>query len=586
MQKTKYFHFIIGFALAAALLIGGVPLAPAAASLYTFALAQDGTRESYDEAVAAACLQGIINRSSPELCLLSRTNGRPQFWLELLAKDGRWLQGRKQTPLPDISALVKLAGKRVKGAVIWDPAVPATLNIATTCAGVSDAVVLSPELADRYLVKWRLPVLTDLRGKFTGHETGSAKNDAYRWAIREYLSKGLSTPHRLCLFEDAFTARARDDESYVVTRDWAVKNRAFVFDLSPWGDEKPGDDPNQALGLDLETYKLILAETLRQAAGKQMTELTGFFAFDKYSSTATHQSIHQGVPTEWESVWLMSPFNCYQNTISSDCFNQSFHSQAPRRPLKQRSVAEPVRLEDKTYICILMADYDSATPLYDFLPKYWNDPARGKIPVAWGINPSLLETYPDIIAYFYETASAADTFTSDASAAGYNNPSRIRPEYLPLFVQHNQQFFREADMTIAPMVLDREPPSPEVKDAFQQFAPDGYATIISTLSQARATYPPPQVWKGMPILELLNDTCNAKQSGEIADIMASVIRGRGSARPGFYLFRSVWTNPSTILEAVTLMRAHHPELQCEVRGPREFFALFKKSLDQKQKATH
>ena len=62
-----------------------------------------------------------------------------------------------------------------------------------------------------------------------------------------------------------------------------------------------------------------------------------------------------------------------------------------------------------------MSDYDSATPLYDFLPKYWNDPARGKIPLAWGINPSLLETYPDLIAYFYETASPADTFTSDAT---------------------------------------------------------------------------------------------------------------------------------------------------------------------------
>ena len=155
----------------------------------------------------------------------------------------------------------------------------------------------------------------------------------------------------------------------MLTRDWAVKQRAFVFDLSPWGDEKPGDDPGQRLGLDLETYNLILAETLRQSAGKHMTELTGFFAFSKYSNTPDHKSAHEGVPTEWETVWLMSPFNCYQNTISSDCFNQSLHSQAPRRPLKQRSAAKPVALENKAYICILMADYDSATPLYDFLPE-------------------------------------------------------------------------------------------------------------------------------------------------------------------------------------------------------------------------
>ena len=226
---------------------------------------------------------------------------------KLLAKDGRWLQGREPKPLPDLGALVKLAGKRLKGAIIWDTAVPASVNVATTLAGVHDAVVLSPELADRHLARWRLPVLKDLRGLFTGAETGSKKNDAYRWAIRQYLAKGRCSSKQLCLFEDSFSTRARGDLGYVVTRDWAVKNRAFVFDLSPWDDERPQDDPAQRLGLDLETYHMILAETLRQAAGKHMTELTGFFAFSKYANMPDHKSRHEPVPTEWETVWLISP---------------------------------------------------------------------------------------------------------------------------------------------------------------------------------------------------------------------------------------------------------------------------------------
>jgi len=285
------------------------------------------------------------------------------------------------------------------------------------------------------------------------------------------------------------------------------------------------------------------------------------------------------VPTEWETVWLMSPFNCYQNTISSDCFNQSFHSQAPRRPLKQKHVAKPVALEKKAYVCILMADYDSATPLYDFLPNHWHNADRGKTPLLWGINPSLLETYPDLIAYYYETATAADTFAADASAAGYMNPNRIRKEYLPLFVRHNQQFFREADMTIAPMVLDRDQPSPEVKDAFQQFAPDGYATIVADVLGARGNYPAPQVWKGMPILELLNDACNSKESGPIANVFANAIKSRGNVLPGFYLFRTVWVNPTTITDAVATLRRQHPDLNFEVVAAQEFFALFKKSQE-------
>ncbi len=108
-----------------------------------------------------------------------------------------------------------------------------------------------------------------------------------------------------------------------------MKNRAFVFDLSPWGDERPQDDSAQRPGVDLETYRMILTETLHHSAGKHMTELTGFFAFSKYANMPDHKSTHEPVPTEWETVWLMSPYNCYQNTAASDCFNQSLHSQAP-----------------------------------------------------------------------------------------------------------------------------------------------------------------------------------------------------------------------------------------------------------------
>lgn len=544
--------------------------------LYTFMLAQDGTPESYDESLAVACLQGIINRKAPVVYVLSRKNTRPQYWLDILAKDGRWLEGRERKPLTNLNALVTLAGKRLKGAVIWDPAVPASINVATTIAGVEDGVVLSPEFADRYLNQWHLPVLKDLRGQFTGAKTGSKKNDAYRWAIQEYLAKGRCSAHLLCLFEDSFSTRTRGDIGYVLTRDWAVKNRAFVYDLSPWGDEKPLDDPEQRLGLDLETYKLMLGETLRQSAGQQMTELTGFFAFSKYANMPDHKSTHEPVPTEWESVWLMSPFNCYQNTISSDCFNQSLHSQAPRQPLQQHRAAKQVPLEKKTYICILMADYDSATPLYEFLPNHWHNADRGKIPLAWGINPNLLETYPDLIAYFYSTASAADTFTADASAAGYMNPNRVRKEYLPLFVKHNRKFFREADMTLAPMVLDWDQPSADVKAAFRKFAPDGLATIVMDLHGTGGKMPEPHVWKGMPVMELLNDTCNFTSAEQTANAMAQAIKARGSKEPGFYFFRIVWVNPKNILETMATLRQKRPDLNVEVLDPLTFCALFKK----------
>ena len=544
-------------------------------AMYTYTLLHDGTPESYDESMAVACLQGILNREAPMLYVLSNKDTRPRYWLDVLSREGGWLHSRAPQPVADLTALVRLAGDRAKGAVVWDPAVPASLNVATTIAGVADAVVLSPEYADRYLPQWNLPVLKDLRGQFTGQETGSKKNDAYRRAIREYLARGACSAHWLCLYEDASSTRAHGDIGYVLTRDWAVKNRAFVFDLSPWGDEIPGDDPEQKLGTDLETYRLMLAEMLKQSAGKQMTELAGFFAFAKYSNVPGHASRHDPVPTEWETVWLISPYNCYQNTVASDCFNQSFHSQAPRQPLKQRRPPVALPSGDKTYVCILMADYDSTTPLYSFLPTHWDDPGRGKLPLLWGINPNLLETYPDLIAHVYSTATDNDYFGSDASAAGYMNPNRIAPEYLPLFMRHNQRFFQEADMTLAPMVLDWDEPSPAVKDAFAQFSPDGLATIVMDLHGTGGKLPQPQVWKGMPVMELINDACNFAGVDQTADILHRAIKARQPNGRGLFLFRVVWTSPNQILATVEALQAKHPELVVEVLDPHTFFRLFK-----------
>ena len=47
--------------------------------LHTYTLAQDGSPEAYDESMAVACLQGIINRPAPALYVLSRKNTRPQY---------------------------------------------------------------------------------------------------------------------------------------------------------------------------------------------------------------------------------------------------------------------------------------------------------------------------------------------------------------------------------------------------------------------------------------------------------------------------------------------------------------------------
>ena len=557
----------------------GVPVSPGAATapVYVYTISGATNAAGYDEALAAVSLQGLINRDGPRLYVMTKSWARPQMWFDLFASEGEWLHSRPRHDLPNLDALAKLAGKRLRGAVIWDTAVPATVDVATTIAGVEDAVVLSPEMAQKHLAQWRLPVLRDLRGMFTGKQTGSSKNDAYRWAISEYLAKGRCSSRLICLFRDAAGYRDRGDISYAVVRDVAVRNRAFVFDLSPWGDEKPGDDPSQPLGLDLATYRMILRGTLQRSAGKHMTEMAGFFDFDKYANMPSHPSKHDPVPTEWESVYLISPYNCYQNTATEFCYNQSFHSQFPFVPLKQHRPAAKHALQSKAYITILMADYDSTFPLYEFLPNNWKDAGRGKLPLAWGINPNLIETYPDVISHLYKTATPNDYFVSDASAAGYMNPNRVEERYLPLFVKHNRFFFQQTDMSIAAMVLDWDQPASAVKDAFTQFAPDGYSTIVMDLHGKPFQAPTPQVWKGMPVMNLWGypDSDNADGS---ADAIAALVKGRPAGTPGFYFMRAIWLPPSKIVGVMDALRKRHPEVDFEVVDPYTQFDLLKQHL--------
>ena len=534
-------------------------------------------QESYDNAMAAACFQGILNRDEPVVYFFENAGKhRPQYWYDIMTTEGRWLSGRNTIALDCIEALFVLAKDKINGVVVWDENVPASMNVATTIAGVEDLVVFSPEFAERNLDIWGLSISKDLRGMFTGVETGSKKNDAYRWAIKEYLSKGVCSDHLLCLYEDPFLTRKGGGVGYVVTRDWAIQHRSFVYDLSPWGDEVPLDDPDQVLGADLETYNIMLAEILKQTDGEQMTEVAGFFSFKKYSNVPGHPSKHDPVPTEWETVYIISPYNCYQNTVASSCFNQTIHSKAPVGDLKQNRPADTLEIEEgKTYICIFMADYDSGTPLYEFLVDYWADPKRGVVPLMWGINPNLFETFPDIISYYYETQTDNDYFAADASAAGYMNPNRIKEEYLPLFVNHNKKFYEQLDMTISPMVLDWDEPTAAVKDAFTEFSSDGYATIVMDLHGTGGKSPKPHVWEGMPVTNLLNVVGQITDNNAAANAMSSVMPHVPAGTTSFYMFRIVWSWPTDVIKTLGYLKSRRRDLDIEIVDAYNYFKLFK-----------
>lgn len=128
-------------------------------------------------------LQGVVNRVQPRIYLIGNdaTGGEGRLtWLRSL-----------DVPYAVHSNPWKLLAKyqgAVEGIIVHDPAVPDTVNVATTLAGLKNAVVASPTMADELQARYGLPVLDDLRGKFAN------RLEAYQWQYDNLWSK---TTHRM-----------------------------------------------------------------------------------------------------------------------------------------------------------------------------------------------------------------------------------------------------------------------------------------------------------------------------------------------------------------------------------------------------
>lgn len=120
-------------------------------------------------------LQGIVNRSRPELYFLY-ADGGPQ------GVDARWLADTRlpTTRYADPLALVAKYRHRIRGAIVHDPAVADSLNVATTLAGLENAVVADAAQAKAH----GLRVIQDLRGKFDDDRVKT-----YRWQLENLFPR-------------------------------------------------------------------------------------------------------------------------------------------------------------------------------------------------------------------------------------------------------------------------------------------------------------------------------------------------------------------------------------------------------------
>lgn len=510
----------------------------------------DQARLAWDSVQVAATIQGNVNRSDARLFLRCIPETDDFWWNELRQKDA-WLAGREVIELTSIADLLKVFAHDLRGVVLYRDAEPYASNIAATIAAASGRMVLRLDQSpgsiyqllanDPWFPKDILSVpatatggLLDKDGLIAGtgrKPTGSAKNDAYRWALANYLDTGKSGTTDLAYFLDAWWLKHPHPgpgslwNSSLTNHDFYIAKRAFFFDLDPVPDETPVDDPGQALGLDRETLQLILTSMSRRAAGK-IFAVGGFIPWGwKYvgpdGSWPGSGGKRHPVHCEWECSKLFSAYNGYKDADAlgySGMANASFYQHFPLQPhysqpqpdLSDRTLREAGLLDDRgkvvarQYFTWYCGDYDSSAWLNRFVPKLWQDPARGTLALNWPFNPNLARRAPQAMHYARTHASATDWFIAGDNGAGYLNPGMLTaprlnpsiPDGWAAWIAHNQAWFKRFDLAITGFVIDGlAPPINEYGFAgYAAFSSGGIGTQASAKPWGVSPQGVPYAW--------------------------------------------------------------------------------------------
>lgn len=563
-------------------------------------------REVWDRLHLLAALQGLANREAPRFYLFFASAWgveTDEFWLDWFRGEGGWLQDTRVRVLPDLDAALRQFREAYDGLVVYDERVPATSNLASTAAGVERLLPvrwdagegsLFHHLTEDLQVPVRLWLVNpDGSAKFTG---GSPKNAAYRWALERWLSPGSPACGPLgAYYLDAYWLRhagaGGPDLHTLCNHDWFIARRAFFFDLSPWADEAPVDEPGQSLGTDRATL-LDLLRRLYHRAEAGIVKLGGFPPWPYKYTTHGQAGRHEPVPTEWEFARLISQFNAYHEADAAGfgaMANASFCAHFPLRDRYPQPNRRPTvedwrgrgwvdaegRVAKRFFVGHYVGDYDAPSWWAKAVPAFFRDPARGRIPLAWAVDPNLEDRAPQALAYAYRHATTHDYFIAGDSGAGYLNPLGllVRPDSgLPSGIEAWTAYcaprYARWGMSITGFILDGSsgPSTEDVYRAYVPFSPDGLGTHFD---------PGIALHAGIPACRERDLPDGAKAA---AATLASWARGAGGG-PGFFWARSILKSPAWYAEVSQHLREDHPDLPLEVVDPYSFFGLIRLSLE-------
>ncbi len=579
----------------------------------------------WDELHAMATLQGVVNRDEPRLYIdyvVCHMLDIDRHWWGKYRAPGQWLHGRDTVACASVEEAVKMFRHRVKGAVIYDPNVAATSNLASTVAGVEDLVAIRYDRRPQSLygklirsgllqpVVWLVhpdgtPMFTG-QGKIEGlpegrnASTGSVKGDVYQWMLEKYLRNGRCNTHYAGYYIDQFWRSKPNgtvkNHHTLTNHDFFVSKRGFFFDLSPWEDEPATDDKAQPSGLDARMLKALLGEAYRQNRERGMCYIGGFPAWAfKYTQRAGGK--HEDVATEWQFSELISHYSAFKDADAigyGAMANASFWQHFPLRktyPQRWTSTAElqqkglldaegKTQVKGKNYIIIYVGDYDASSWVSQRTPDIWDAPERGHLPMMWCISPVLSQRVPHVLHYQRMTATENDYFAAADNGAGYMMPGVAEAEdqrtgstrRVKNWEQHCCRYYKQWGLSVTGFIIDGngEAMGERGLKAYSRFSPNG---IVPQKCE------PGTLWEDMPILRSNWDLVSNNPK-EAAQVLVDNMKSRNMP---FHWYRCILKSPAWYEQVVTEAKRLDPSI--ELLDAPSFFELYRHWLREQNLVT-
>jgi GxGYxY sequence motif in domain of unknown function N-terminal/GxGYxYP putative glycoside hydrolase C-terminal domain len=358
-----------------------------------------------DEELAATTLEGAYNQLQGTNRLYVVWSSDDQTWLNDNVLTGvQWspLAGQGSGAAGQLNAMLADYGQDIKGAILINPSDPDTINLATTMAGIDDAMVADPSQLP-LLRKYGIPVIHSF-----AHQAFASATAAYRWEFTHLFPQ--TNPADLVMLSPA---------DYGSLRDYIIATKSFVFYLTS---TDPAQEP-------------LMNHIIR--ARPANTPILGYIA------------------DEGPDVADLSSLGHFLNA-SDYLENGSDWAAVASLPRLVQPHPHPVQAAQNTvYVSFLVSDGDNAQYDEHHMFDVWTaGPDLGAVPEGWTTAPGMADFAPSLISWFYQHLPRDSELLPGPSGVGY--ATQMTGADLQRFARLSGGFMRKESMSTTDFW---EPPS-------------------------------------------------------------------------------------------------------------------------------